>query len=1141
MPHGMCFDWDPALIFLHVASDTVIVLSYFAIPVLILAYQYKKRDVDNKAIILLFAAFIAACGITHAMNIVTIWYPIYLWSGMIKAVTAIISLATAIYMAPKLPGLLALPSLPELLAINDQLKDASERYKRAGKEAERQSRKLTSALNRLEMATKAAELGIWELEVASGAVQWDERMYEMYGASEEERKGGLAYEFWRSRVHPDDVAMAESKLQAEIAGTGRYDPVFRIILPDGRVRYIQAAAYVERDENGAALRVVGSNRDVTERYETEQTLTETSRRLKTLLNTSRDGVHILDEKGNLAEFSHSFAEMLGYSDEETARLNVTDWDAVFPREQLIEGLRDLMAIPSTFETRHRRKDGSVFDVEINAQGVEFGGRRYLHASARDITKRKEAENELRESRERQRQAKKLAETANLAKSQFLANMSHEIRTPMNAVLGLLQLMGHTPLDKRQKDYVEKAEVAAKSLLGIIRDILDFSKIEAGKMELESAPFSIQNLFHTLSALLSTEVRDKDVEILFDVDGAAPIALIGDALRLQQILLNLTSNAVKFTSSGAITVRLAVLGATDKSVRLEFSVSDTGIGIAPDKLAAIFEGFTQAEASTTRRFGGTGLGLAISRKLVELMGGELKVESKLGEGSRFFFTVEMPVGEAASAPLTLAHLGRGAPNPLRALIVGEDDAPRNVLAKMARDLGWRAQTASSGAEVIANLERHGSEDFPYDVALLEWRTLDIGGWELARRIRAMRPPGASPIFVLITAYGRQIMRRHLDDPDSPFDGFLTKPLTHSMFVDAISTASAGKLVAPRLPETPHSDRPLAGLRLLLVEDNPTNQQVARELLEFEGAEIVVAGNGAEGVRRAQTAEPPFDAVLMDIQMPQMDGFEATRILRREYRRKRLPILAMTANALSSDREDCLAAGMDDHVAKPLDLNEVVAKITALCGRGDRTRASSSAPAPAPRPSSGFDLAPALLRIENRTATYLRFAESFRSDQAAIRQRARQAAKENNRADFARELHTLKGLAGTLGAVSLSALAHAAEERMKAGSPLGELMGELDAEMEMALFELDGITADLASPTPPRATLDAPAVLARLDELDPLLAAGNLRMLKVLAELKRDHGAALGDALDSLEKAAAGMNLEAASKASADLRKKIGREA
>jgi PAS domain S-box-containing protein len=1142
LPHGSCFDWDPALILLHATSDIVIVLSYFAIPALILAYQHKRRGADNSAMILLFAAFIAACGVTHAMNIVTIWHPIYLWSGAAKAITAAISLATALYMAPRLPALLALPSLPELVAINDQLKDANARYKKAGKEAQRQARELASALDRLEMATKAAEIGIWEWDVAAGTLHWDERMYEMYGATEEERRGGLAYDFWRSRVHPDDISMAEGKLHAEVAGTGRFDPVFRIRLPDGRLRYIQAAAYVERDEKGGALRMVGSNRDVTERYETEQRLMETSSRLKTLLNTARDGVHILDENGNLVEFSHSFAQMLGYTDEETARLNVTDWDAVFPPEQMLRDLSDFMTVPATFETRHRRKDGSLFDVEINAQGVEIGGRRYLHASARDITKRKETETELRESRERQRQAKKQAEAASLAKSQFLANMSHEIRTPMNAVLGLLQLMERTPLNKRQKDYVEKAEVAANSLLGIIRDILDFSKIEAGKMELESAPFSIQTLFHTLSALLSIQVRDKDVEILFDVDGAAPIDLIGDALRLQQILLNLTSNAVKFTSAGAITVRLALLGVMEKSVRLEFSVSDTGIGIAPDKLTAIFEGFTQAEASTTRRFGGTGLGLAISRRLVQLMGGDLQVESKLGEGSRFFFTIDLTVADApASAPHTLAELGQRAPGPLRALIVGDDNAARDVLAKMARDLGWRAKTASCGLEVIADFEHRGAGDRPYHVVFLDWKTLDMGGWELARRIRAAYPPADPPIFVLITAYGRQVMRRHLDEADSPFDGFLTKPLTHSMLVDAVSTASDGKLVTPHPAQLPGSDRPLADLRLLLVEDNPTNQQVARELLEFEGAEIVVAGNGADGVRLAQAAEPPFDAVLMDIQMPEMDGFEATRILRREYRRARLPILAMTANALPSDREACLAAGMDDHVGKPLDLGEVVAKIMALCGRGSATPESSCKPTQAKATSSGFELAPALLRIGNRTDAYLRFADSFRYDQAAIRQRARRAANENMGADFARELHTLKGLAGTLGGVSLSVSVQAAEERLKTGAPLGEVMDELDIAIEEALLELDRITANLALPGPAAAALDTPALLARLDEIEPLLAAGNLRMLSVLAEIKREHGAALGDALESLERAVAEMNLDGASKACAALRKKIGDEA
>ena len=515
-----------------------------------------------------------------------------------------------------------------------------------------------------------------------------------------------------------------------------------------------------------------------------------SQQSQLLLHQASDGIHILDAQGNVLEASDSFCRMLGYSKSEMIGMNVRQWDAQILTEEMSHTLATVLSIKTsghTFESRHRRKDGSLFDTEIAIRALETEEGLCLYAASRDISERKLKDLELK-------QAKTEADAANAAKSVFLANMSHEIRTPMNGILGVIELLKGAGLNPIQRDYTLKAEGAARSLLGIINDILDFSKVEAGKLELDPEPFALTELVTDLETILKGNLGGKNVGLKLELDPALPALVIGDAGRIKQVLINLGGNAIKFTAQGEIRIRVRERRRNARTVVLSFEVIDTGIGLSPEQQTRVFDGFSQAEASTSRRFGGTGLGLAISKRLVSLMGGQLQIASKLGAGSTFYFDLHCPLPDAA-------------------------------------------QLASN------------SHQTPSD-------------------------------------------------------------------------ANAKALPVQRL----------ASLRVLLVEDNLINQMVARELLEREGALVQLAENGQLAVDALLASPHDFDVVLMDLQMPVMDGLQATRHIRQQLQLTQLPIIAMTANVMASDREDCLAAGMNDHIGKPFKLDELVALLQTYAGVG-----------------------------------------------------------------------------------------------------------------------------------------------------------------------------------------------------------------
>ena len=732
-------------------------------------------------------------------------------------------------------------------------------------------------------------------------------------------------------------------------------------------------------------------------------------------------------------------------------------------------------------------------------------------------------------------ATEAAEKASEAKSQFLANMSHEIRTPMNAVLGMLKLLQRTPLSSRQLDYAGKAEGAARSLLGLLNDILDYSKVEAGKMQMDPQPMRIDALLRELSVILAANLGRKNVEVLFDVDPDLPRCVVGDSLRLQQVLINLAGNAIKFTEIGEVVLSLRVRSMDGERVSLQFEVRDTGIGIAPEHQERIFSGFTQAEASTTRRFGGTGLGLAISRRLVDLMGGQLMLDSAPGCGSRFFFTLEMPLHQPAleaEAPRLQAPMAE----PLRALLVDDNASAREMLGAMASSLGWQVDLAESGTAALQRVRDAQARGRPYQVVLVDWVMPGMDGWQTSRELRSLTSsaePGP-PVVVMVTAHGREMLAQRSEQEQGLLDGFLVKPITASMLHDAVVDARVGlgplqPVIASMRPQM--GSRRLAGLHLLVVEDNLNNQQVARELLEGEGAVVLLSGDGQQALSllaQAKRGPPRIDAVLMDVQMPVMDGYTATRLIRRQLAMT-LPIIAMTANAMPGDRQACLDAGMSEHVGKPFDIEHVVAVLLRHCGVGVSVTAPGSVPAQAlpitllvQARDSGIELGEALGRMSGRTDLFLRTVHAFKE---AIEQLPEQPDGAT--------LHGLRGMASMLGLMPLSRLAQEAEHDLREGREIAPDWPARWAETRTRQFAaLDAILPELALPAPDDgddaedAGYADEALVPRLQLLIDLLEGSDMAAIEQHDQLRGLLRAQWPATAESLETALAGLDFVSA---------------
>ncbi len=886
-------------------------------------------------------------------------------------------------------------------------------------------------------------------------------------------------------------------------------------------------SYTPDIKSGVIDGVYGVISDVTEIKQAEAGQARALRRLQGVLNAASDFSIIQTNVDGLIElFSPGAERMLGYSAAEVV-MRCTPSALHLEEEVLARGaalslhygrevsgfevfvIEASEGVSVSRDWTYVRRDGSRLPVNLtvtairDSDGIIEG---YL-GIAKDISIEREIRSVLASARDQ-------AEQANVAKSQFLANMSHEIRTPMNAVLGMLDLLRYTPLSTLQREYADKSRSAASSLLGLLNDILDFSQVEANRIELEVAPFSIEALLRDLSTILSSLVGDKDVEVLFSIDPALPAWLMGDVTRLRQVLINLASNAIKFTEQGEVLLAISLLERVDQGSEIGFEIRDSGIGIAADKIERIFDGFTQAEASTVRRFGGTGLGLTISQRLVSLMGGTLQVESTVGVGSRFHFRVAFDAPAQAPFESRPAHDIEAAG--LRVLIVDDSPSARAILSAFIVSVGWTAVTADDGKQALMALDQSALAQQFFDVVLLDWRMPAMDGWELAARIRAHA--SAPQMVLMVTAHGRSALAERLECEPGLLNGFLTKPVTPSMLRDAIIDAAAGHTITGEPQVAPSRSRPLLGLRVLVIDDNAMNLQVARELLLHEGAEVWIAHDGTQGLSMAIEATPGFDAVLLDIQMPEMDGYACAMAMRANPRLQTTPLIAMTANVMTQEREACLAAGMDAHLGKPIDIHNLVELLQFHCGASLARGAGSvlthtMAPQPSPRAHAFIAMDAALERLGGHQDLFMRLAATFSSEATAFVLALQEHLLTKDWPGAANLLHTFKSAAGIVGATALQSYCTSVERDLQGGSLACEphtVITKMAHLVRASIAELENATHHLAAMPASDATteLNGPAMSSSLHdllgELALMLERSNMGAIAVMNRIELLHG-------------------------------------
>jgi len=893
---------------------------------------------------------------------------------------------------------------------------------------------------------------------------------------------------------------------------------------------------------GAVVTVV----DITERKRAEEALQKSEQLFRSIFENAQIGISIFGIGSQEHTCNRAMEGMLGYSEKELRRLE--QWDEiVHPDERafgaerygaLIQGRRET----DEYEHRFVRRDGRIvvangrFKLLRDAAGKP----EHLVALTEDITARKRAEAELVT-------AKEVAEAATKAKSHFLANMSHEIRTPMNAILGMTYLALKTELTPKQRDYLTKIKAAGQALPGLINDILDFSKIEAGKLEMERTDFRLDSVLENLSSMVGQKAQDKNLEFLIAAPHDLPPNLIGDPLRLGQILINLVNNAVKFTDRGEIVVSVALEERVSDGVKLKFSIRDSGIGMTPEQTARLFQPFSQADASTTRKYGGSGLGLSICKRLVEIMGGEIWVDSDYGAGSAFLFTAWFGIGSVEP------ERKRSIPDlsGIRALVVDDSAVAREILTDELRVFDLSVDSVASGEDAIQRLLAADSHD-PYEVVLMDWHMQGMDGMETSQFILRSDRLKHLPKIVMVTAFGREDIRTQAEEMG--IDGCLLKPVSPSTLYDTLVGlfgVGGHEVALSRVTRADTTSHDAHGIRVLLVEDNEVNQQVATELLESAGASVRIASNGREAVHTLTAGDhpPAFDVVLMDLQMPEMDGFTATRLLREKPKLQALPIIAMTAHALVEERQRCLEAGMNDHVSKPIEPEVLFAtllrwakprQVLAGVPKDSFTKPADDVILPE---IDGVDVASSIKRVAGNKRLYRDLLVQFAAKQGAADLQISAAIESGDRKLAEQIVHTVKGVAGNIG---LGRVFTAAKKLERAICEMDASVPALAEECALVLSrQVQAIQQAMRHvlPNPPaesggKRAFDAQATTAAIAHLRALLESSDGAAPEAFLALEALAGACDKPRMDALGRAIGDFDFEGALSKLDEFAKKYG---
>ncbi len=871
-----------------------------------------------------------------------------------------------------------------------------------------------------ETALELSRTGYWRVPLdGSGYFFSSERAVSIFG---EQPRPDLYYHIedeWRSRIvalDPECAAQVADNFYCALRGDSeRYDVIYPYLRPvDGQKIWLHAIGSLVRDSQGEHSHMYGVVQDITAEKEAEERILSSERMARSMLESSPVAVAVFQTATGVLVFSNqSLADLFDTDRSSLVGRPLSDY---FHSQEYLDRMRERLL-----------HESSILNVPLEIQ--TFGGRK-VQALASYIPLSYDNSpcilcwlfdvSELR-------QAKELAEAATRQKSDFLANISHEIRTPMNAIMGLSHLALNTELTPRQRDYIKKIHHSGQNLLNLINDILDFSKIEAGKLILDEIVFDLEIVLENVADLVAEKAHSKGLELVFAVDPKTPRRLYGDSQRLGQILTNYASNAVKFTDKGEVVVSVQTLEKTDKDVLLRFLVKDTGIGLSAIQQKELFQTFHQADTSTSRKYGGTGLGLAISKQLATAMHGEVGVESELNRGSSFWFQTRL-TRASLDEPLRLESKLLGC----RVMVVDDNASALLSLTTMLDSMGFEVEEASSGQEALYILSK---SEQPFEIAFLDWRMPEMDGFELAVAIERLKLE-SPPHLVMVTAYGREELFRKADL--SKFAGFLSKPVSATLLMDvslrAICAQPSSNPAHQQVLVAGPDLSSISGASILLVEDNELNQEVALGLLNEAGMKVDIAGNGAVALEMLN--DHSYDLVLMDLQMPVLDGFGATKELRKNAQWATLPVIAMTANAMHSVRERCLGAGMNDYVGKPIDVGQLYAVLLRWIPTTDhQSQERKSVPSPTVYPEipivAQLDTKLGLKRSLGKPALYLTLLRRFVDNQAQLGSQLKAALQDQDLVTAQRLVHTARGLCGNIGATTLQASAQELEHCLARG--------------------------------------------------------------------------------------------------------------